>query len=282
MTIEESIKNNGYAIKHSNLTDWATDSFSITNTPFLIMCTSGTAVLEVNLIKHNVRENSILSIQRESLVKIESISDDFMTIQLLSAPETLLAASAGLTFDAMQSIHINPHRVLTDEHEIAITKNLINTLEVYAKNTNHTHHIDFIYGIIRCLVIELTDIANTKISGNNNTQSRAYTTADSYFMKFVILLNQHCRQQHDVAFYADKLNITPKYLNEIVRKQINHTAKDVITKFIVASLKRELLYSGNTVQRIAYDFNFCDQSSLGKFFKKATGMSPVSFRRKPE
>ena len=55
--------------------------------------------------------------------------------------------------------------------------------------------------------------------------------------------------------------------------------KDIISKFLVARIKRELIISGNSVQRIAYDFNFCDQSSLGKFFKKATGMSPVAFRR---
>ena len=45
----------------------------------------------------------------------------------------------------------------------------------------------------------------------------------------------------------------------------------------MARIKRELLISGNSVQRIAYDFNFCDQSSLGKFFKKETGMSPNTF-----
>jgi AraC-like DNA-binding protein len=94
------------------------------------------------------------------------------------------------------------------------------------------------------------------------------------------LLSEHCKTQHNVAFYADKLCITPKYLNEICRKKANKTAKDVITKAVIARIKNSLIISGTSVQRIAYEFNFCDQSSFGKYFKKAVGMAPLAFRNK--
>lgn len=276
MTFEESLKENGYAIVRSNLAEWKKDSFTAVQTSIVIFCISGSITIELNMIEYTLEKNSYISVPNNSLVKVIATSDDFANIQLHFSDDTALTATIGLNFDTMRSLFAFPHNVINGEREIRITMHLLSTLEIYADIPHYAHHTDFAYGLIRCIFIGLADISAT--ANQSKAQSTIYTSSDTYFMNFIILLNKHCRQQHDVAFYADRLNITPKYLNEIARKKVNHTAKDIITKFVIAQLKRELLISGNSVQRIAYDFNFCDQSSLGKFFKKATGLSPVAFR----
>lgn len=276
MTFEESLKENGYAIVRSNLAEWKKDSFTAVQTSIVIFCISGSITIELNMIEYTLEKNSYISVPNNSLVKVIGTSDDFANIQLHFSDDTALTATIGLNFDTMRSLFAFPHNVINGEREIRITMHLLSTLEIYADIPHYAHHTDFAYGLIRCIFIGLADISAT--ANQSKAQSTIYTSSDTYFMNFIILLNKHCRQQHDVAFYADRLNITPKYLNEIARKKVNHTAKDIITKFVIAQLKRELMISGNSVQRIAYDFNFCDQSSLGKFFKKATGLSPVAFR----
>ncbi len=276
MTFEESLKENGYAIVRSNLAEWKKDSFTAVQTSIVIFCISGSITIELNMIEYTLEKNSYISVPNNSLVKVIATSDDFANIQLHFSDDTALTATIGLNFDTMRSLFAFPHNVINGEREIRITMHLLSTLEIYADIPHYAHHTDFAYGLIRCIFIGLADISAT--ANQSKAQSTIYTSSDTYFMNFIILLNKHCRQQHDVAFYADRLNITPKYLNEIARKKVNHTAKDIITKFVIAQLKRELMISGNSVQRIAYDFNFCDQSSLGKFFKKATGLSPVAFR----
>lgn len=277
MTFEESIKENGYAIIRSNLEEWKKDTFTAVRVSSVLFCLSGSMILELNMIEYKVTRNSYISIPHDSLVKVISISDDFTNIQLQFSDDTALTATIGLNFDTMHNIYAFPYNKINDEREFEILMHMLSTLEVYATIPHYAHHTDFAYGLVRCIFIALADISAT--ANQTKAQSTVYTSSDTYFMNFAIMLNKHCRQQHDVAFYADKLNITPKYLNEITRKKVNRTAKDIITKFVIAQLKRELMISGNSVQRIAYDFNFCDQSSLGKFFKKATGMSPVAFRR---
>lgn len=276
MTFEESLKENGYAIVRSNLAEWKKDSFTAVQTSIVIFCISGSITIELNMIEYTLEKNSYISVPNNSLIKVIATSDDFANIQLHFSDDTALTATIGLNFDTMRSLFAFPHNVINGEREIRITMHLLSTLEIYADIPHYAHHTDFAYGLIRCIFIGLADISAT--ANQSKAQSTIYTSSDTYFMNFIILLNKHCRQQHDVAFYADRLNITPKYLNEIARKKVNHTAKDIITKFVIAQLKRELMISGNSVQRIAYDFNFCDQSSLGKFFKKATGLSPVAFR----
>lgn len=276
MTHEETLKEKGYAITESDISDWEKDAFTAINYHTFIYCIAGSASLEINMIEYTLRPNSYVSIPDDSLVKVISRSDDFNSICLTYTKDAGLTASVGLNIDTMQNIFLNPCNHLTNASEIAMFMNMLGTLREYSCMPNFMHHSDFAYAQIRCLFLAIAEIG--AISRNAATQSAVFTSADSYFLNFIKLLNKHCCQQHDVAFYADKLSITPKYLNEIARKTANRTAKDIISKFIVARIKRELILSGNSVQRIAYDFNFCDQSSLGKFFKKATGMSPVAFR----
>lgn len=276
MTYEEALNEKGYAICDSDISDLAKETFSAISSSTFLYCTCGSASIEVNMIEYTLRPNSYISIPDDSLVKVTSRSEDFSTIRLSYSKEAGLTASIGMNMDTVQNIFLHPCNHLTNETEIALFTNMLNTLREYSHMPNFGHHSDYTNGLIRCLFLAIADIGATM--RNESTKSTVFTSSDSYFLNFIKLLNKHCCQQHDVAFYADKLSITPKYLNEIARKTANRTAKDIISKFIVARVKRELLISGNSVQRIAYDFNFCDQSSLGKFFKKATGMSPVAFR----
>ena len=276
MTYEDTLKEKGYVITESNISDWDKDTFTAINHSTFIYCIAGSVTIEINMIEYTLRTNSYVSIPDDSIVKVISRSDDFNSLRLAYTKDAGLTASIGMNIDTMQNIFLNPCNHLTNATEIALFMNMLGSLLEYSRMPNFLHHSDFAYGQIRCLFLAIAEIG--ALSRNAASQSTVFTSADSYFINFIKLLNKHCRQQHDVAFYADKLSITPKYLNEIARKTANRTAKDIISKFIVARIKRELLISGNSVQRIAYDFNFCDQSSLGKFFKKATGMSPVAFR----
>ena len=175
-------------------------------------------------------------------------------------------------------IYRNPSFTITDSGELELMRNILANLRIFAQLPPSAHKKDFVYGTIHCLFIIIYDI-RLRLTLSAPPHNATYTSADNYFRQFLALIKENCRTHHDVAFYADKLHITPKYLNEISRRKARFTAKEIITQFIVTLIKRELLISGNSVQRIAYDYNFCDQSSLGKFFKKATGMSPIAYRR---
>ena len=49
-----------------------------------------------------------------------------------------------------------------------------------------------------------------------------------YVDDFVLLVNDHFREEHDTEFYADRLCITPNYLNKIVRQSHGKSAKTYI------------------------------------------------------
>lgn len=275
--IEKLISNYGYVVYDCRSPE-SLQSLAMTKDSMVLLCTGGKAVVELNMLEYELQAGSCLAMPPGVMVRFRSVSEDFCTTVLQTSQETALSSFIGLETEMFNIIYRDPCFLISDKMELTLLCNMLENMRIFMQLPASAHKKDFVYGTIHCIYIAIYDIRLRMLS-HVTPRNVAYTSADDYFRRFLRLIKENCRVHHDVAFYADKLHITPKYLNEISRKKAHFTAKEVITQFIVTLIKRELLVSGNSVQRIAYDYNFCDQSSLGKFFKKATGMSPVAYRR---
>ncbi len=96
--------------------------------------------------------------------------------------------------------------------------------------------------------------------------------------KFLTLINQHFKQEHSVAFYAEKLYISANYLNIVCRKNLNSSASTLIQNRILLEAKRLLKVSEMSVKDIVYELGFYDHANFSKFFKSQTGMTPSQFK----
>src|SRR5699024_3561637 len=96
---------------------------------------------------------------------------------------------------------------------------------------------------------------------------------------FFLLIMKFYKENRSVAFYADKLHITPKYLTMVVKEVSGMSAKDWITEYILQEIKFLLKNSSLNVQEIAIRTHFSNQTSLGRFFRQHTGLSPSDYRK---
>jgi AraC-like DNA-binding protein len=97
--------------------------------------------------------------------------------------------------------------------------------------------------------------------------------------KYNLLVELHYRSHHQVAFYADKLNKSPKTLSNIFKLYSNKTPVQVIHERLAQEAKRLFFYSDQSVKEIAYDLGFTDAAHFSHFFKKMTGQSPSELRK---
>ena len=104
------------------------------------------------------------------------------------------------------------------------------------------------------------------------------TSTSSDYSKFRQLLVNDFRSVKKVSEYAEKLNMTPKSLNSLVKKHSGQTASDHIYKQVILEAKRLLLLQV-AVKEVAYDLQFDDPAHFSKFFKKQVGMSPAEFQK---
>lgn len=96
--------------------------------------------------------------------------------------------------------------------------------------------------------------------------------------RFIRLVQEHFRRERFLDFYAGKLDITPKHLSRTIKIQTGASAVDWINRYVILEAKVMLRSSNLNVQQIAEALNFPSQSFFGKYFKKATGVSPKDYR----
>lgn len=82
----------------------------------------------------------------------------------------------------------------------------------------------------------------------------------------------------DVAYYAQKLNISPKSLTNMIRSISNHSAHEWIVYYTIFEIKSLLRDSSLDIKSIAVNTNFPDQATLSRYFRRYTGMSPSEYR----
>ena len=116
----------------------------------------------------------------------------------------------------------------------------------------------------------------SKMIGSNHSISERQT---DIYIRLIELVGKYYDRYRSVAFYADKLCLSPKYLSSIVKSISGLTVQQHVFKAIV---RRSILLMNNTdmsIKQISDSFHFPNPSSFGTFFKKHTGMSPRTFRQ---
>ena len=97
-------------------------------------------------------------------------------------------------------------------------------------------------------------------------------------LKFRELLRKNITEERRPGFYADKLNISPIYLNEIVKEITGRSSSQYIKNEITLLAKRELFHTADSVKEIAYRLGFTDNAYFTRLFTETAGVSPNKFR----
>lgn len=133
---------------------------------------------------------------------------------------------------------------------------------------------DMISSYLKLLLIECNRYAVT--SKDDNPQ--AVESGRSIVKSFRELLENNYFQWHRVNTYSRQLNITPDYLNNVIKASVGKSAKELIVQRIILEAKRLGLHTGMSSKEIAYSLGFDDPSHFSKLFKNETNQSFSDFR----
>ncbi|WP_455591600.1 helix-turn-helix domain-containing protein [Bacteroides sp.] len=103
---------------------------------------------------------------------------------------------------------------------------------------------------------------------------------EEIFQRFITLVNENCKTERNVGFYADKLCLTPRYLNTVIKQVSQQTVMDWINQAIILEAKVLLKHSNLLVYQVSDELQFATPSFFCKFFKKMTGMTPQEYQKK--
>jgi AraC-like DNA-binding protein len=100
------------------------------------------------------------------------------------------------------------------------------------------------------------------------------------FNRFLQMLNNEPHKRQQVAIYADRLNISPKYLSSICKKVSGKNPMRWITESVMDDCYQRLKDTDMSVKEIASELGFPNASFFGQYFREQAGMTPIAYRNK--
>jgi AraC-like DNA-binding protein len=81
-----------------------------------------------------------------------------------------------------------------------------------------------------------------------------------------------------VAFLANQLNLSPRYLSDMLRSLTGQNAQQHIHDKLIEKAKEYITSTDWSVAEIAYKLGFEQPQSFNKLFKNKTNQTPVQFK----
>lgn len=131
---------------------------------------------------------------------------------------------------------------------------------------------------IICLLLKVFMLKYIRSSEKNIYPERSTDHKKELIEKFSELVDIHFKELKTPSMYAEKLNITPNYLNALVKENSDITAGKMIKNRVILEAERLLLHTSLSITEISYELGFSDNSHFGKYFKSEKNVSPNSYR----
>ncbi len=242
----------------------------------VMMCEQGYLDITINSRRFIMRPGEIAFIVFDMVAVPIMVSEDFkakyIAIDFDAAQDAFFLVTSNRFWEYVYS---TPVFSLNDNVK-GIAHMWFKTVEwIYANCSDMTTEKVFRNEMENFMLVMAEQVESCKgLLGENPVKNRAWTIVND----FLGLLNRHYTRHHDVAFYADKLNITPNYLNIIAKKNIGVSAKEQINIQLGLVVKMLLDTTDLTVKEIAGKLHYEDPSYLCRIFRKQTGLSPIQYR----
>lgn len=232
----------------------------------------GHAYIQVNLIRSEVQENDLLLLAPNSIVQFESFTSDFdMKMMAIDNDfiQTILKDDFFKLFLRKQRniiIKLNEKEQVQFHQFFALIWNILQEPIFHKEVIQHIlvgilYHIDYILRI------------------SNQALSSPVSRQEELFRRFISLVNTHSNTERNVQFYADKLCLTPRYLNTVIKQVSRQTVMEWINQAITLEAKIQLKHSDRLIYEISENLNFPNSSFFCKFFKRMTGMTPQQYQK---
>ncbi len=240
----------------------------------IFLCLEGEGDVIINQHKYRLNKCSMCVAFPGTIIQALNTSEVFRSYTLAIDIDFLRE----LTFPSSNSIQImmreNPCIQLTQEQADTIME-ICTMMHAKDSRADHPFHEQINHHMLLLLCYELAGIYAKHIP----VKHEPCTRQDILFRQFLSYLATDMTKSREVQYYADKLDITPKYLTLISRQISGRSAAQWITYTVITNAKALLATSQPTIQQVSEKLNFPNPSFFGQYFLRHTGMTPKEYRR---
>lgn len=91
------------------------------------------------------------------------------------------------------------------------------------------------------------------------------------------LIERYYVSEKAPSFYAEKMHVSAKHLNRMVKTSLRKTTSDLIAERVILEAKRLLVHSPHSFTETARELGYEDYAYFSRIFKQKTGVTPSEF-----
>lgn len=241
-----------------------------------ILVNRGTMTFSDGKDSFRAGKDDIVIWQMANSIQDVGYSHGFDADVLLASPQFLIHFNPEMTWATRGYLFIrqNPSFHLRGE-SLRIIRNDFEQFRLRLSATSEMFKIDLLGNQMRMFLYDLWVAYSDSIGGMKSDDN-----SSQIFLRFVSLVQKDCRKHRDVAYYADQLCITPKYLSQVSNKVTNVPALQWINYYSGFELVALLDNSALAISDIAFDMGFSSPNHLTRYCKKILGVTPSEYRNK--
>ena len=286
----------------SGLEEWQEDPQVLTYGAILI-CRKGKARLNVNYKDWELYEGAVITLFPNDVVELK-IDGDFKSPQTengdFKSPQTengdckspqtansfqaeILKYNPSLLREASLQLEQTVYSSLRKDRcrqDTPVVTNIINgmfsLLKVYFDQSECTCISQLVLCQLKAFFIGFHEYLQRNPQYRSD-EIKSYRVRE-LFNHFMMLLEKDYKISRDVNYYAAQMNISSKYLTNIVNQVTGHTPKTIIDQYVILQLKMHLKRTTQSIKEMAWEFHFADVSFFCRYFKKHTGLTPQQIR----
>ena len=238
-------------------------------------CHQGSCTLDFNGGSYTMAAGDCLVVRRSDLITTVNQSEDFVVDVVYVTPEFIAISTPQSNYGTtgQMALFNNPIMHLTPDQQRVCALDF-DYIKRRLAISSHNFHRDAMINAIQCMIIDLFDF-HVELHGGEKISAQYSQLMEG----FIALLERgDYRKEREVAYYADKLCVTAKYLSEVSKRVSGFPANYWIIRYTSLDLSRLLRDKTLSLTEIADMFGFSSTSYLSRYVQKYLGTTPGTFR----
>ncbi len=240
-----------------------------------LLCLAGEGSFVFNEHCYHIAKNDLVVIPVPSRISNLAAHAD-MRVEWFAADYKFLQnllPSNNYSIGGSISLNQNPVIKLTDEQARHLHDDFHRL-----RNRMEDSHLQFYSELMGSLCLTMMYDIFEAHAQRDATDSHTDRTAYIVKQLMALLSTGISRTEREVGYYAERLNVSPKYLSATIKRMTGHSVTSYINRYTIPILKNYLNDERLSLTQIAELMNFTSLSYFSRYCAKHLGKSPSEYR----
>ncbi len=251
------------------------NSEELRHTCMHLLCMAGEGSFVFNERCYHIVKNDLVVIPMPDRVKNIAAHDDLQVEWFAADYKFLqnLLPSNNYSIGGSISLNQDPVVPLTEEQAARILEDFHRLRDRMVERQLMFYH-ELMGSLCLTMMYDIFEAHAQRDATDTHTDRTAYIVKQL----MALLATGISRTERDVSYYAERLNVSPKYLSATIKRVTGHSVTSYIDRHTIPILKDYLNDERLSLTQIADAMNFTSLSYFSRYCTKHLGQSPSEYR----